>query len=51
MKNGTLENACFTIRREVADLAKSANMHIVKLINNQKKSKKNDDKSAVVFLI
>ena len=51
VKSGTLQNACSTRRRVVADLVKSARMHIVRLMNNlEKRSKKNDDKSAVAML-
>ena len=51
VKNGTLQNACSTRPRVVADLRKSARMHIVRLMNNLvKRSKKNDDKSAVAML-
>ena len=34
VKSGTLQNACSTRPRVVADLAKSARMHIVRLMNN-----------------
>ena len=34
VKSGTLQNACSTRRRVVADLGKSARMHIVRLMNN-----------------
>ena len=34
VKSGTLQNACSTRRRVVADLEKSARMHIVRLMNN-----------------
>ena len=45
VKSGTLQNACFTRPRMVADLVKSARMHIVRLMNNLVKGpKKNDDK-------
>ena len=51
VKNGTLQNACSTRPRVVADLVKSARMHIVRLMNNLvKRSKNNDDKSAVAML-
>ena len=51
VKNGTLQNACSTRPRVVADLGKSALMHIVRLMNNLvKRSKENDDKSAVAML-
>ena len=51
VKSGTLQNACFTRPRVVADLEKSDLMHIVRLMNNfSNRSKKNDDKSAVAIL-
>ena len=51
VKSGTLQNACSTRTRVVADLGKSARMHIVRLMNNLVKGpKKNDDKSAVAML-
>ena len=51
VKNGTLENACSTRPRVVVGLGKSAHPHIVRLMNSrQKRSKKNDDKSAVAML-
>ena len=51
VKSGTLQNACSTRPRVVADLRKSARMHIVRLMNNQvKRSKKNDDKSELAML-
>ena len=51
VKNGTLQNACSTRPRAVADLEKSAHMHIVRLMNNQARGqKKNDDISAVAML-
>ena len=51
VKSGTLQNACFPRPRVVADLGESARMHIVRLMNNLvKRSKKNDDKSAVAML-
>ena len=34
VKGGTLPNACTTRPRVVADLVKSAHMHIVRLMNN-----------------
>ena len=43
VKSGTLQNACSTRPRAIADLKKSARMHIVKLMNNLVKGK-NDDK-------
>ena len=51
VKNGTLQNACSTRPRVVVGLGKSAHSHIVRLMNSrQKRSKKNDDKSAVAML-
>ena len=51
VKSGTLQNACSSRPRVVADLGKSACMHLVKLMNNlSKRSKKNDNKSAVAML-
>ena len=51
VKNGTLQNACSTRPRVVVGLEKSAHTHIVRLMNSrQKRSKKNDDKSAVALL-
>ena len=51
VKSCTLQNACSTRPRVVADLVKSARMHIVRLMNNiVKRSKKKDDKSAVAML-
>ena len=51
VKNGTLQNACSTRPRVVHRLGKSARMHTVRLMNNLcKRSKKNDDKSAVAML-
>ena len=51
VKGGTLQNACSTIPRVVADLEISARLHIVRLMNHLvKRSKKNDDKSAVAIL-
>ena len=50
VKSGTLQNACSTSPRVVADLEKSARMHIVRLMNHLVKGpKKNDDKSAVAM--
>ena len=40
VKSGTLQNACSTRPRVVADLAKSARMHIVRLMNNLVKGPK-----------
>ena len=39
-KSGTLQNACSTRPRVVADLVKSARMHIVRLMNNLVKGPK-----------
>ena len=51
VKNGTLQNACSTRPRVVVGLGKSALTHFVRLMNSrQKKSKNNDDKSAVATL-
>ena len=51
VKNGTLQNACSTRPRVVADLGKSAHSHTVRLTNSlAKRSKKNGDKSAVAML-
>ena len=51
VKSGTLQNACSSRPRVVADLGKSARMHIVRLMNNLVQGlKKNDDKSAVAML-
>ena len=40
VKHGTLQNACSTRPRVVADLVKSARMHIVRLVNNLVKVQK-----------
>ena len=40
VKSGVLQNACFTRPRAVADLRKSARMHIVRLMNNVVKGPK-----------
>ena len=40
VKSGTIQNACCTRRRVVADLEKSARMHIVRLMNNVVKGPK-----------
>ena len=40
VKSGTLQNACSTRPRAVADLGKSARMHIVRLMNNLVKGPK-----------
>ena len=51
VKSGTLQNACSTRPRVVADLEKSALMRIARLMNSlAKRSKKNGDKSAVAML-
>ena len=50
VKSGTLQNACSTRPRVVADLVKSARMHIVRLMNSLAKGLKNDGKSAVAML-
>ena len=51
VKSGTLQNACSTRPRVVADLEKGARMHIVRLMNSRLKGpKKNDDKSTVALL-
>ena len=51
VKSGTFQNACSTRPRAVANLGKSAHMHIVRLMNSLVKGpKKNDDKSAVAML-
>ena len=51
VKNGTLQNACSTRPRVVADVGKRAHTHTVKLTHSRlKRSKKNDDKSAVAML-
>ena len=52
VKNGTLQNACSTRPRVVADLRRSARSHTVRLMNKQptKRSKTNNDKSAVAML-
>ena len=51
MKNGTLQNACSARPRVVVGLGKSAHSHIVKVDEQPtKRSKKNDDKSAVAML-
>ena len=42
VKSGTLQNACCTRRRVVADLAKSARMHIVRLIEQPSKRSKRE---------
>ena len=51
VKSGTLQSACSTRPRAVANLEKSAHMHIVRLMNNLvKRSETNDDKSTVAML-
>ena len=51
VESGTLQNACSTRPRAVADLEKSARMHIVRLMNSRLKGpRKNDVKSAVAML-
>ena len=51
MKSGTLQNACSTRPRVVADLGKSAIIRIARLMNSAAKGpKKNGDKSAVAML-
>ena len=51
VKSGTLQNACSTRPRVVADLVKSAHMHTVRLMNNLVKGpENNDDQSAVAML-
>ena len=51
VKGATLQNACSTRPRVVVGLGKSARMHTVRLMNSRlKRSKKNDDKSAVAML-
>ena len=40
VKSGTLQNACSTRPRVVADLGKSARMHIARLMNSLAKSPK-----------
>ena len=51
VKCGTLQNACSTRPRVVVGLGESAHMHTVRLMNNLvKRSKKNDDQSAVAML-
>ena len=50
VKSGTLQNACSTRPRVVADLEKSARMHIDRLMNNQVKGPKRMMTSAVAML-
>ena len=51
VKSGILQNACSTRPTVVAELGKSARMHIVRLMNNLVKGpEKNGDKSAVAML-
>ena len=40
VKSGTLQNACSTRPRVVADLVQSAHSHIVRLMNNLEKGSK-----------
>ena len=40
VKNGTLQNACTTRPRVVADLGRSAHLHIVRLMNSRRKGPK-----------
>ena len=40
VKSGTLQNACSTRPRVVADLGKTARMHIVRLMNSRLKGPK-----------
>ena len=50
-EGGTLQNDCSAWPRVVVELRSSARMHIVRLMNNlEKRSQKNDDKSAVAML-
>ena len=52
VKGGTLQNACSTRPRVVVGLVKSAHTHTHRQVDGQptKRSKKNDDKSAVAML-
>ena len=51
VENGTIQNACSTRPRVVVGLVKCAHSQIVRLMNSRRKrSKKNDDKSAVAIL-
>ena len=50
VKSGTLQNACSPRRSVVADLEKSARMHIVRLMNNRVKGPRMMTKSAVAML-
>ena len=50
LKGGTLQNACSTRPRMVADLEKSALMRIARLKNSLAKGQKNGDKSSVAML-
>ena len=51
VKNGTLQNACSPRPRVVVGLGKSAHSHILRVDEQPtKRSKKNDDKSAVAIL-
>ena len=49
VKSGTLQNACSTSRRKVADLEKNALTRMTRLKKSQTKSKKNGDTSAVAM--
>ena len=42
VKNGILQNACSTSQKMVADLGKSARMHIVRLMNSPVKGPKKE---------
>ena len=51
VKNGILQNACSIRPRVVVGLGRRAHSHIVRLMKQPtKRSKKNDDKSAVAML-
>ena len=50
VKSGTLQNACSTRPRVVADLVNSALTHIARLMNSLSKGLKEGDKSAVAML-
>ena len=50
VKSGTLQNACSTRPRVVVGLERSAHSHTVRLMNSRRKSKTNNDKSAVAML-
>ena len=52
VKSGTLQNACSTRPRAVVGLGRSTHSHTVRLMKQpSKRSKKNDDKSAVAILM